>query len=340
MIYILIDTYNLFFRVRHVANRNATIDDQLGMCMHTMFASANSVIKKFDADHVVFAIEGRNNWRKKFYTPYKKTRADKLQARSEVEAEEDALFFETLNDTIEYIDTKTNCSLIGQDDAEADDVIARWIDLHPDDTHIILSSDTDYYQLIDKHVSQFNGITKEMHTIDGTLNEKGNPVMDKKTKLPKHIGDPEWLLFKKCMRGDKSDNVFSAYPGVREKGSKNKVGLQEAFDDRNKKGYAWNNLMLHRWVDHLEEEHKVLADYERNKTLIDLTQQPDDIIESVDLGIINVVLRDVVKRVSPPQINFHFMKFCGTHDLVKLAQYPESIIGWISKPYNGHLIHD
>ena len=40
------------------------------------------------------------------------------------------------------------------------------------------------------------------------------------------------MLFEKCMRGDTSDNVFSAYPGVRTKGTKNKVGLIEAYEDK------------------------------------------------------------------------------------------------------------
>ena len=40
------------------------------------------------------------------------------------------------------------------------------------------------------------------------------------------------------MRGDPSDNIFSAYPGVRTKGTKNKIGLTEAFEDRNSKGYT------------------------------------------------------------------------------------------------------
>ena len=37
--------------------------------------------------------------------------------------------------------------------------------------------------------------------------------------------------------------------GVRVKGTKNKVGPEEAFADKSNKGYAWNNLMLQRWVD-------------------------------------------------------------------------------------------
>ena len=35
--------------------------------------------------------------------------------------------------------------------------------------------------------------------------------------------------------------------------------------------------MLQRWVDHNEVEHRVLDDYERNRILVDLTMQPDDI---------------------------------------------------------------
>ena len=66
------------------------------------------------------------------------------------------------------------------------------------------------------------------------------------------------------MRGDTSDNVFSAYPSVRKKGTRNKVGLLEAFADKNTKGYNWNNPMLQRWVDLNGKEHHVLDDYNRN----------------------------------------------------------------------------
>ena len=80
--------------------------------------------------------------------------------------------------------------------------------------------------------------------------------------------DPQWLLFEKCMRGDSSDNVFSAFPGVRTKGTKNKVGLQEAYADKDKKGYNWNNMMLQRWTDPDGAEHRVLDDYLRNVALV------------------------------------------------------------------------
>ena len=337
MRYILVDTMNLFFRARHVMHPAADLMDKLGMSLHVMLAAANKVVKRSNVDHVVFALEGGNNWRKNFYTPYKKQRAEQRQRRTENEIEEDELYFGVYGDLLTYLGERTNCSLIAQDGSEADDVIARFITLHPDDEHVILSSDTDYYQLICDNVTQYNGITKETITINGTFNDNGKPVIDKKTQLPKIIESPEWLLFEKCIRGDKSDNVFSAFPGVRKKGTKNKVGLLEAFADIDKKGYNWNNLMLQRWTDHEGIEHRVMDDYERNKILIDLTQQPQDIIDSVDEAIINTILINSTKRIPAKDINFHFMKFCGRHDLIKLAEHPQDIIAWMNKPYVGHI---
>lgn len=108
--------------------------------------------------------------------------------------------------------------------------------------------------------------------------------------------------------------MFSAYPGVRVKGTKNKVGLQEAFDDRNSKGYAWNNLMLQRWVDHNGLEHRVLDDYQRNVTLCDLSAQPDHVRKIIDETIkTNSVPKDV------SQVGIRMLKFCSTWDMKKIA---------------------
>jgi hypothetical protein len=134
------------------------------------------------------------------------------------------------------------------------------------------------------------------------------------------------------MRGDPGDNVFSAYPGVRVKGTKKAVGLTEAFEDRNKKGYAWNNLMLQRWTDHNDTEHKVLDDYERNRTLIDLTAQPDEIKAVVDAAI-----REQISHKDVGQVGVHFLKFCGKFDLVKLSDHADTVSRWMNETYKGVL---
>ena len=331
MKYVLIDTANLFFRARHVAFRAADEWEKVGYALHITLSAVNKVVNKFGADHVVFALEGRS-WRKDVYAPYKRNRSDARAAQTEKEQDEDKLFWETFDHLTKYLAESTNCSVIRNENAEADDIIARWIALHPQDHHVIISSDTDFVQLLAENVDQYNGITDELLTVRGIFDAKGKPVIDKKTKLPKTIPNPEWLLFEKCMRGDSSDNVFSAYPGVRVKGTKNKVGLTEAFEDRSRQGYAWNNLMLQRWTDPDGVEHRVLDDYERNRLLIDLRAQPVEIKQAVDGSI-----RGMISHKDVGQVGIRFMKFCGKYELVKASESAEQYARWLNETYKGVL---
>jgi 5'-3' exonuclease len=332
MKYALLDTANIFFRARHVASRNTDLDEKVGMALHLTLASINQIVRKFNVDHVVVCLEGKS-WRKSFYEPYKKNRIVDTLSQTEAEIEENKMFWQTYEAFTTHMREKTNTSVLRHPEAEADDIIARFVHLHPMDEHFIISSDTDYDQLITERVVRYNGITNELITINGFLKENGKPVIDKKTKEPKLLEDPQYLLFKKCMRGDGTDNVFSAYPGVREKGSKNKVGLVEAYSDRVKQGFSWNNLMLQRWSDHNDVEHRVREDYERNRILIDLTAQPQEIKDKVDTSI-----REGVRITTTPQVGIHFMRFCGKYDLTKISEQAETYAKWLNAPYEGSLV--
>jgi 5'-3' exonuclease len=331
MNYALIDSANTFFRARHVASRNSDPWEKVGMALHLTLASVNQVVRKFSIDHVVFCLEGRS-WRKDVYKPYKRNRIVDEHSQTVEEVEENKLFWDTYEKFTTFLKEKTNVSVLREPQAEADDLIARFIHLHPDDKIFIISSDGDYIQLVSDNVHIYNGITNQLITPAGYFDDKGRLIIDKKTKEPKLLEDPQWLLFKKCMRGDSSDNVFSAYPGVREKGTKNKVGLMEAYEDRNKQGFSWNNLMLQRWVDHEDVEHRVKDDYERNRMLIDLTCQPDWVKTNVDN-----VIKDGVRTVTTPQVGIHFMKFCGKYELQKISDNAETYSKWLNNPYKGAL---
>ena len=329
MKYALIDTANTFFRARHIASRNSDTWEKIGMALHLTLASTNQIVRKFGIDHVVFCLEGRS-WRKDAYEPYKKNRVVDALSQTETEREENEMFWDTYEKFTTFLKEKTNVSVLRHERAEADDMIARFIHLHPNDEHFIISSDTDYVQLISENVKQYNGVANQLITLEGYFDDKGKIVKDKKTKEPKLLGDPQWHLFMKCMRGDSSDNVFSAYPGVREKGTKNKVGLTEAYADRHKQGFNWNNMMLQRWVDHNEVEHRVKDDYERNRVLIDLTAQPQEIKDAVDARI-----RESVRVTTTPQVGIHFMKFCGKYELTKISEQAETYAKWLNSPYKG-----
>ena len=331
MKYALIDTANTFFRARHVASRNADTWEKIGMALHLTFASVNQAVRNYGIDHVVFCLEGRS-WRKDVYKPYKANRVVDAQSVTEAEKEENEMFWDTYDKFTTFLREKTNVSVLRHERAEADDLIARFIHLHPNDSHYIISTDTDYVQLIAPNVFQYNGVTNELITLEGHFDAKNRLIIDKKTKEPKLLEDPQYLLFKKIIRGDGGDNVFSAYPGVREVGSKNKVGIKEAFEDRNSQGFHWNNFMLQRWTDHNEVEHRVRDDYERNRMLIDLTAQPDDIKELVDNSI-----KDGVRVEITPQVGVHFMRFCGKYELNKISENAEAYAKWLNRPYEGKL---
>lgn len=317
MTYILVDTANTFFRARHVINGDADI--KLGMAFHITLNSIKKAWQDFEGKHVVFFLEGRS-WRKDYYAPYKRQRSDARAAHTEREAEEERVFWEAFDTFKEFVTEKTNCTVLQHPRLEADDLIAGWIQSHPDDNHVIISTDTDFVQLIAPNVKQYNGVTETTITHEGYFDKKGKPVIDKKTNEAKVAPDPQWLLFEKCMRGDTSDNVFSAYPGVREKGTKNKIGLREAYSDRDTKGFNWNNMMLQRWTDHEGKEHRVKEDYERNRQLIDLSAQPDDIRQIMFETISTATQAN--KNVS--QVGIRLMKFCNLYDLKKIADQAQA----------------
>lgn len=312
--FLLVDFTNLFFRSRHTASRAADLEDRVGMAIHTTLASVSKCWRLLKGDHVVIALEGRS-WRRDFYPQYKAQRHAARAALSPKEAAEDAAFWAALDSLKEFFIKRTNCTILQHPELEADDLIAGWIQSHPQDHHVIVSTDGDFAQLLAENVEQYNGVQGYTINLKGYFDERGKPVKNKKTGLPMDPPDPEWMLFEKCMRGDVSDNIFSAYPGVRTRGTKNRVGLMEAFADRHTRGYNWNNLMLQRFQHHDGTEHRVLEDYTLNKMLCDLTAQPDNIREKI---------QSTVKESAQPrnnaQIGLYFMKFCGQHNLVKISE--------------------
>ena len=309
--YILVDTANTFFRARHVVRGD--IDTKVGMALHITLNSIKKAWQDFDGTHVVICLEGRS-WRKDYYEPYKRNRQvarDKLTVQ---ESEEDTAFWEIFDEFKNFMTEKTNCTVIQHKQLEADDLIAGWVQSHPNDTHVIISTDGDFAQLIAPNVTQYNGVSNTIIAHDGYFDDKKRePIIDKKTKERKLAPEPDFMLFEKCMRGDTSDNVFSAYPGVRKKGTKNKVGLIEAYEDKQTKGFNWNNMMLQRWTDHNGDEHRVLDDYNRNVVLCDLTAQPADIREIIDTTIADVEPKDI------SQVGMRLMKFCAKWDMQRVA---------------------
>jgi hypothetical protein len=74
--------------------------------------------------------------------------------------------------------------------------------------------------------------------------------------------------------------------------------------------------MLQKWIDHHGKEQLVQQSYERNRRLIDLSYQPDDVKEII-LSTIDAVK---TQNKNIPQVGAKLMKFCAKYDLVKISE--------------------
>lgn len=320
--FLLIDTMNLLWRAAHVTRGDTY--DRVGLSLHIVLNSLLYTHMKFKVDHVIFCFEG-TPWRKKYYKAYKENRKVKDASATQTEREFKDYLMQAMNDLREFLDTKTNVTVLQNDQLEADDLIAGWIQNHKEDQHIIVSSDSDFQQLIADNVMIFNGVDKKILKSDGVYDEYMKPV--KKDGQLVALPNPEYFLFEKIIRGDTSDNIKPAYPGARKKGTKNKIGIEEAFADRNSQGYAWNNFMNSIWTDENGNDQLVKLHYEMNKMLIDLSEQPEDIKNE----IVNTIVQVYQNPKKKSQIGFPFVKFCKKYELTNMAEQSERLVAIMAK---------
>lgn len=283
MRYGIIDLSNLFYRAQFVTHGDAFT--KAGMALHIVFRSLRRIWIDMKIDHVVVCTDS-TSWRYKVYPQYKAKRKLERLEQTEREREESEVFKETMNDLANFLAEKTKCTVLNSPGVEGDDFVARWIQLHPDDEHVILSGDSDFYQLLDHPgVTIVDGVAERVIKRDGVFDFKGAEYAfsvdaskgklkvvglidevrkkhDKAEAAKKKVDkaytprpyeysvEPEWwrkALFIKIVRGDAGDGIFSAYPGVRWEGSSKKTGIREAWEDRHEGGFHWNNFMLQEW---------------------------------------------------------------------------------------------
>jgi hypothetical protein len=191
-------------------------------------------------------------------------------------------------------------------------------------------------------VKIYDPIKDILITQDGIFNDDGNRVsftIQSNAKIKVGKIDPificeskwyEWALFLKCIRGDSTDNIFSAFPGAFEKGRKDKVGIREAYSDREGKGYNWNNFMLQKWLDHDEKEQRVRERYEFNRMLIDFQYMPEDIL----LGCMEVIATQLEKKNVPAlDVGMGFFKFLGRWNLKRIANNSDAFMPMLRSKY-------
>jgi len=176
-----------------------------------------------------------NIWRMKMFPPYKATRKyDGFQGGPFFKLAYDSVFKDA---GVKYI--------FKHPTLEADDCIAitaKHLVLNPNNNITIITSDTDYIQLIQPRIQLFNLKLKPVQT---EKNSTMNPNKD---------------LFIKIIKGDKSDNIPKLF---------NRCG-------KKKVDHYYENPGA--FMDELEKQ-KITQNFERNKKLIDFRFIPQDLVD-------------------------------------------------------------
>ena len=247
----LVDLTNLCWIQRFSDfKKNSSYDPDAWMLFfQNILGKLNKIRSDYDINNIILCDEGGNNWRKRVYSEYKANRS--------IETD---LYFDDVNYTKEklheFIQDYTNQKFISVNQLEADDLIAVYSQTYKDHDELILivSTDRDFHQLlVQENVRQFDPMKFEEKEHD--------------------LSDIDFQLFLKCIRGDTGDNIGSAYPRVREK------KLREAWNEESQ--YEMMNIMN---VNRKEDGLPVKDIYERNRQLIDLTQQPESLREKAKGG--------------------------------------------------------
>jgi 5'-3' exonuclease len=230
-----------------IANHKGKLDESL--IRHMVLNIIRNHIKNFKTEYgdVVLCCDNRKYWRKEFF-PFYKAGRKKNREKSDLDWH---LIFDMLAKFKQELKENFPYKVIDVEGAEADDIIGTLVPIHSQNEKIlILSSDGDFLQLqvYGNNVKQYNPSQKKYI-------KSNNPLLELKEKI---------------IRGDKSDgipNIFSP---------------SDCFvRDLRQKPITKNILdkFLNEDVSTYNETDKL--NYSRNKTLIDLTEIPNDIKERI-----------------------------------------------------------
>lgn len=303
---LIVDANNILYRT-FFAQIDEAEDIVIGMAHHSALWTLQKYWKQFPTDDIVMAFD-QGSWRKDYtsdlsqcvtYKKYKGTRRQNLTAKQSAKLDK---FDEHIEAFANMIETQTSLLTLRCQHLEADDVIAGYIQHNPDRKHIILSADKDYMQLLGK-----DNVT----LIDPA---SGKP----RSLVEEYNNDPNYFLFSKCIRGDASDNVISAYPRIRQ------TKIKEAYADEYVRQTVMQNVfkvIVNTDNGEIKEQEFRTSDiFEENDFLMNLSSQPD-------------CIRDLIKNtLESAELNrgkfnyLKFLRFCTKYELTNIIDKVDSFV--------------
>ena len=229
-------------------HHNAEVDEN--MIRHMVLNSIRFNRMKFKEEfgELIICADDKNYWRRAAFPYYK---ASRRKSREESELDWTAIF-NALNKIRQELKDVFPYKVIQIDGAEADDIIGTIIhqegrELNTGEKFLILSGDKDYIQLHKyANVKQYNPVMKKWVT----------------------HSNPEQYLFEHIVKGDAGDGV----PNILSPDNSFVMSIRQKPVTKKR---------LEEWIDINKMSSEVKRNYLRNKSLIDLSQVPDNIKNSI-----------------------------------------------------------
>lgn len=211
MRHLIFDGLNIFIR-SFVVNPTMDVNGDHAGGLMGFLGTINKLVREVQADYVYVVWDGEGgSWkRRSLYKDYKAGRKPRLNREYGMESPEEQLVsmktqLMRLDRYLNYLPIRT----LKVKGLEADDVIAYLVghEIPHDDEKVIVSSDKDFYQLLDSKTSMYVHTKKKYYT--------ANDMTDELSVLPENY------IIMKCLTGDGSDNI----EGIRGIGPKTVVKL-------------------------------------------------------------------------------------------------------------------
>jgi len=234
--------------MEQIGSSKTAVDESL--VRHMILNTIRTYVKKFKAEYgtdIVIACDNKKYWRSDVFPHYK---AHRKKARDSSGHDWNSIF-ECLNKIREELRSHSPYKVIEVDTAEADDIIAVLSMRHSATQKVmILSSDKDFAQL-----QKYPNV------------EQYSPILKKFIKEPL----PSAQLKQLVIRGDKSDGI----PNILSKDDVFVEGVRQK---------PITEAKIINWMNQRPEEFcndEMLRNYKRNEMLIDLTQIPETLKQSI-----------------------------------------------------------
>ena len=302
--YLVFDISNLLHRTFY-AQTNEDHTTIAGLACHMALTTLNKYYKQYRPKKVVMAFD-RSSWRKQYTTLHPDLKPYKGNRRQDMSPSQQAKYTKFIEHLGEFeqliIQYTTIISLVGES-LEADDLIAGFVQIHPEHNITIISADSDLAQLL-----KFPNV------------QLISPMTDKpQTTLKDYDHNPDYYLFHKCVRGDGTDNIQSAYPRV------HSTKIKEVYEDKiSGDGVKYTNFMKNTWTNQDKKMFIVEDMFKHNQVLIDLEHQPDNVKEMMWSTIEREL--DTRKKFS----YFHILKFVGKYELNKIKDNIDNFVPMMS----------